>query len=163
MEFRIRAGTSDDWLAYRDIRLRMLQEAPDAYGSSYAREADFSESTWRERAAHPMLVLAVNQNEEIVGTATGLTAEDGTVEVVAMYVAPDARGQGCAGQLLDAVAAAARQRGTHRLVLRVTRDNRAASRCYTRYGFRPTGRAWPMERKPELFEVELAMALGRDH
>jgi GNAT superfamily N-acetyltransferase len=159
MEFRIRAGTSDDWPAYRDIRLRMLQEAPDAYGSSYAREAGFSESTWRERAAHLMVVLAVNQNEEIVGTATGLAAADGTVEVVAMYVVPDARGQGCAGQLLDAVAAAARQRGAHRLVLLVTRGNRAARRCYTRYGFRPTGRAWPMERNPELTEVELALAL----
>jgi hypothetical protein len=44
-------------------------------------------------------------------------------------------------------------------VLRVTRGNRAASRCYTRYGFRPTGRAWPMERNPELFEVELGLAL----
>lgn len=159
MEFRIRAGTSDDWPAYRDIRLRMLQEAPDAYGSSYAVEAEFPESRWRERATNPMLFVAVNPDEEVVATATGLADPNGTVEVVAMYVAPQARGQGCAGRLLDAVAAAARQRGAHRLVLRVTRGNRAASRSYVRYGFRPTGRAWPMERNPELTEVELALAL----
>jgi ribosomal protein S18 acetylase RimI-like enzyme len=159
MEFRIRAGTPDDWPAYRDIRLQMLREAPDAYGSSYTVEAEFPESRWRERVTNPMLFLAVNPNQEVVGTATGLADPNGTVEVVAMYVAPQARGRGCAGQLLDAVAAAARQRGAHRLVLRVTRGNRAASRCYTRYGFLRTGRAWPMERNPELIEVELALAL----
>jgi GNAT superfamily N-acetyltransferase len=159
MEFRIRPGTPEDWPAYRDIRLRMLQEAPDAYGSSYAFEAEFDDARWRERVTNPMLFLAVDQNEEVVGTATGLPAEDGTVEVVAMYVAPQARGHGCADQLLDAVVAAARQRRGRRLLLRVTRGNRAASRSYIRYGFRPTGRAWPMERKPELTEVELGLAL----
>ena len=76
-----------------------------------------------------------------------------------MYVAPAARGQGCAGQLLEAVAAVGRQRGAHSLVLRVTAANQTAHRSYSRYGFRATGRTWPMERKPELTEVELAMAL----
>ncbi len=76
-----------------------------------------------------------------------------------MYVAPEARGLGCAVQLLEAVAAAARERGAHSLTLRVTAANEAAHRSYTRYGFRPTGRAWPMGRKPELTEVELARTL----
>ncbi len=161
MEFRIRGGQPDDWPVYREIRLRMLAESPDAYGSSHAHEAVFTESTWRERAANPMLFLAVNQNDEVVGTATGLPTQPGTVDVVAMYVAPDARGRGCAGRLLGAVAAAAPEHGAQRLVLRVTRGNRAASRCYTRYGFRPTGRSWPMERKPELTEVELELPLDQ--
>ena len=59
----------------------------------------------------------------------------------------------------NAVAAAARELGAHRLALRVTAGNQAASRCYTRYGFVPTGRSWPMERRPELTEVELALSL----
>ncbi|HEV2929779.1 MAG TPA: hypothetical protein VGW74_13885, partial [Propionibacteriaceae bacterium] len=66
--FRIRTGKSDDWPVYREIRLRMLQETPDAYGSSYAFEMDFPESRWRERVTNPMLFLAVNRNEEVVGT-----------------------------------------------------------------------------------------------
>src|SRR4051794_6472184 len=132
MDYRIRGGQPDDWAAYRDIRLRMLQETPDAYGSSYAREAAFAEAEWRSRVTQPMLFLAINDIGEVVGTATGLPAADSTVEIVAMYVAPEARGQGCAGRLLDAVAAAARRHGADRLVLRVTRRNRAASSCYTR-------------------------------
>ena len=159
MEFDIRTGKPDDWQAYRDIRLRMLQEAPDAYGSSYAFEAGFSESVWRQRAGNPMLFLAMDRRGEVVGTATGLEGREGAVDIVAMYVAPEARGQGCAELLLNAVAAAARERGARRLELPVTAGNRAASRCYSRYGFLPTGRAWPMERKPELTELELSLAL----
>ena len=159
MQLRIRRGEPDDWPVYRDIRLRMLQEAPDAYGSSYAVEAGFPESLWRQRVGNPLLFLAVDERDEVVGTATGLPETDGAVQVVAMYVAPEARGQGCAGRLLDAVAAAARRRGANRLVLHGTAGNRAATRRYTRYGFSRTGRAWPMERKPELTEVELALAL----
>ena len=159
MTFEIRSGTPDDWPVYRDLRLRMLRETPDAYGSSLAVEADFPELRWRQRLDNPMLFLAVDQRSEVVGTATGLESPAGVVDVVAMYVAPEARGQGCAELLLDAIAAAARQRGARRLVLHVTADNRAATRCYTRYGFVPTGRSWPMERKPELTEVELALSL----
>jgi hypothetical protein len=66
MEFRIRHGMPDDWPAYREVRLRMLQEAPDAYGSSYPAEAGFSEHQWRERVAHPMFFLAVDRNDEVV-------------------------------------------------------------------------------------------------
>jgi GNAT superfamily N-acetyltransferase len=159
MTFDIRGGTPDDWRVYRDIRLRMLREAPDAYASSYAVEAALPKSRWRQRLDNPMLFLASDQRAQVIGTVTGLERPPGTVDVVAMYVAPEARGQGCAGQLLDAVAAAARERGAHRLTLCVTADNRAAHRSYTRYGFRPTGRAWPMERRPELTEVELALSL----
>lgn len=159
MTFDIRSATPDDWQVYRDIRLRMLQESPDAYASSYAVDAALPESGWRQRLDNPMVFLAIDQRANVVGTVTGLERAGGNIEVVAMYVAPEARSQGCAGQLLDAVAAAARERGAHRLTLLVTAGNRAAHRSYTRYGFGATGRAWPMKRKPELTEVELAMVL----
>ena len=159
MTFDIRSGTPDDWQVYRNIRLRMLRETPDAYASSYAVEAASPESRWRQRLDNPMLFLASDRRGEVVGTATGVPRPDGTVEVVAMYVAPEARGQGCAAQLLDAVAAAARERGAHSLTLRVIAGNQAAHRSYTRYGFLATGGAGPMERKPELTEVELALTL----
>lgn len=159
MEFRIHRGTAEDWAAYRKIRLRMLADSPDAYGSSYAFEARFPEERWRERSSNPLLFLAYAPDGRLVGTATGLPAADRTVDIVAMYVDPDYRGQGCAERLLDAVAAGARDRGARRLVLHVTDGNEAANRCYTRYGFCPTGRRWPMPRNPELVEVELAFEL----
>ena len=161
MTFRIRSGTPDDWSAYREIRLRMLAASPDAYGSSYSFEARFPEERWRERLTNPMLFLAYAPDGRLAGTATGLPAADRTVDVVAMYVDPGYRGRGCAELLLDATAAAARERQARRLVLHVTAGNEAASRCYARYGFRPTGRRWPMARNPELIEIEMALELTR--
>ena len=159
MEVRIRRGTAEDWTAYREIRLRMLTESPNAYASSHAFEARFPEELWRERAANPLQFLAFPPDGRLAGTATGLPAADRTVDVVAMYVDPRYRGQGCAEQLLDAVAAAARERGARRLVIHVTDGNVAATRSYLRYGFVRTGRSWPMERNPELIEAELALEL----
>ena len=39
----------DDWRTYRDIRLAMLQESPEAFGSRYADAVGFDEHTWRGR------------------------------------------------------------------------------------------------------------------
>jgi GNAT superfamily N-acetyltransferase len=131
MEFRIHRGTAEDWAAYREIRLRMLTEAPDAYASSLTHEARFPEERWRKRAANPLHFIAYAPDGRLAGTATGLPAADRTVDVVAMYVDPRYRRQGCAEQLLDAVVAAARDRGARRLVLHVTAGNEAANRSYT--------------------------------
>ncbi len=61
MTFQIRSGTPDDWQVYRDVRLRMLRETPDAYASSYAVEAAFPESRWWQRLDNPMLFLACDR------------------------------------------------------------------------------------------------------
>lgn len=38
---------AQDWESHRDIRLEMLQNAPDAFWFSYADEAVFEEADWR--------------------------------------------------------------------------------------------------------------------
>ena len=45
----VREVIPDDWQTLRDIRLAALREAPYAFGSSYAREAPFTEEQWRGR------------------------------------------------------------------------------------------------------------------
>ena len=46
----IRPTTMTDWQLLRDIRLHALRDAPDAFSSTYAREAAFDEIEWRQRA-----------------------------------------------------------------------------------------------------------------
>jgi len=46
----VRATTLDDWQAMRDIRLQALRDAPDAFGSTYAREIAFEPAEWHRRA-----------------------------------------------------------------------------------------------------------------
>ena len=162
MHLTIRRATAQDWQQLRTIRLQSLREAPYAFGSTLQHELDFSEETWRQRAEGNLVFLARGQ-DQVLGTATGFrdpTTPAGSVRLVAMYVSPSARGTGCAFLLLDAVAAAARAEGAGQLVLDVTEVNPVAARCYSRYGFRPTGHTRPLPHTPQIAEIEMVLALG---
>jgi len=157
----IRPASAADWREVRRIRLQALAEAPWAFGSTLEREQGFTEETWRQRAGATWAYLAWD-GDRVVGTATGLADPEpaqGTVQLVAMYVDPRARGTGCAHQLIDAVVSAAVAEGATRLLLEVTDVNPAAGRCYRRYGFVPTGRRKPLPHTPHVTELEMVLEL----
>ena len=131
----IRPAEPPDWEAVRDIRLRSLREEPDAYASEYQTEARFEPDLWKQRLATASSYLALDDDHALVGIATGIDTGNGDTYVVGMYVAPEARGSGCAHQLLDAIANLAARRQGMRLVLEVAESNIRATRCYRSYGF----------------------------
>jgi ribosomal protein S18 acetylase RimI-like enzyme len=157
----IRLAEPEDWEAVRDIRLRMLREEPDAYASEYQAEARFEPDLWKQRLATAASYLAFDDDQALVGIATGLEAGEGDTYVVGMYVAPEARGSGCAHQLLDAIAELATRRHAKRLVLEVAESNIRATRSYRSYGFVETGRRRTLERDPGITEIEFAYPLTR--
>jgi ribosomal protein S18 acetylase RimI-like enzyme len=95
----------------------------------------------------------------LIGTATGLWTGDGDMLVVGMYVAPEARGRGCAHGLLDAIADLAIRRQSKRLVLEVVDSNSRAVRSYRSYGFVETGRRRLLNRDSSITEIEFAYPL----
>jgi GNAT superfamily N-acetyltransferase len=105
-ELHDQAAEPSDWEAVRDIRLRSLREEPDAYASEYQTEARFEPNQWKQRLAIASSYLAFDDDHALVGIATGLVTGDGDTYVVGMYLTPEARGSGCARQLLDAIARA---------------------------------------------------------
>jgi GNAT superfamily N-acetyltransferase len=159
MSFMIIRAEPSDWEDYRAIRLRSLREEPTAYESQYETEAMYEPDLWRGRLTAGATFLAFDDDHGLVGTATGLRTDDGDTLVVGMYVAPEARGQGCAHQLLDAIAGQGIERKDERLVLDVNQSNLPALRSYRSYGFVETGRQRVMARDPTITEVELAYAL----
>lgn len=162
MTVPVRRASGDDWMAYRDLRLRALAETPWAYGSTLEREQGFSEETWRSRLTTNLTFVA-GTGDRLVGTATGYVDPEGpvgTVSLVAMYVEPGTRGSGCAHALIEAVVRASEEVGARRVRLDVTADNTRAARCYRRYGFTVTGRKQTLPRSPEVTEVEMALELG---
>jgi ribosomal protein S18 acetylase RimI-like enzyme len=159
MPFRIVRAEPEDWEALRAIRLRSLREEPQAYASSYETEARYPPDLWRERLATAFSYLAFDDDHDLVGIATGLWTPDGDTQVVGMYVAPEARGLGCAHQLLDAIADLAIRRHGKRLVLVVAESNTRATRSYHSYGFIETGRRRLMDRDPSITEIELEYPL----
>jgi ribosomal protein S18 acetylase RimI-like enzyme len=155
----IRLAHESDWEAVRDIRLRSLREEPDAYASDYETEARFEPSIWKQRIETASSYLAFNDDHDLVGIATGLETGDGDTLVVGMYVAPKARGLGCAHQLLDAIGDLAVRRQGRRLLLEVAESNIRAARAYRSYGFVETGRRRTLDRDPSITEIELEYPL----
>jgi ribosomal protein S18 acetylase RimI-like enzyme len=155
----IRRAEPEDWEVVRDIRLRMLREEPDVYASEYQTEAQFEPGLWKQRLATAASYLAFDDDQALVGMATGLQTGDGDTYVVGMYVAPETRGSGCAHQLLDAIADLAIRRHGKRLLLEVAESNIRATRSYRSYGFVETGRRRTLERDPSITEIEFAYPL----
>lgn len=162
MTLTITRADTADWERARAVRLRSLREEPSAYGSTYDRELSLREQDWQERLATAYTWLALDEAEAVVGTVTGLWVRNGDMALVAMYVAPEARGTGCAEALIEAVVDTTRWRGGTRVVLEVTEGNDRAVRCYARFGFSPTGRRRPSGRDPELTEIQYTFVTADD-
>ncbi|MER7505077.1 GNAT family N-acetyltransferase [Nonomuraea pusilla] len=149
----------DDGERLKEIRLRALQEAPGAFGSTYAREAAFTPETWAERLRNPGTRYWVARSEtgQDIGIVCVYTHREG-LELVSMWVAPEARGRGVAGRLVDAAVEYARGTGADELTLWVIGGNEAARSLYVSKGFVPTGREQALPSDPTVTEVRYALS-----
>jgi ribosomal protein S18 acetylase RimI-like enzyme/SAM-dependent methyltransferase len=137
----------DDWERVRDLRLRALLDAPEAFGSTHDDEAARTESDWRafatgwEGAARQAAYAAVDEDGRWVGLAVGVVREADTslANLYSMWVDPAARGLGAGRLLVDTVAVWAAGTGAERLELCVTEANDPAVALYRTAGFEPTG------------------------
>lgn len=127
----------------RAIRLATLAADAGSFGSSLARERELPEDWWAgwasasEDGAEQRTFVAVDGEGRWVGIALARRDEeapDGAV-LNAMWVAPQARGQGVAGSLCDACARWAAARGLRRLALSAVAGNASALRAYAAAGF----------------------------
>jgi ribosomal protein S18 acetylase RimI-like enzyme len=162
--FSIRPFMAEEWPAYRALRLRALEDAPDAFGSTLAAEQALAPETWATRLARSTIsgidhALAAEEQGRLVGLAWAKVDADqaDTVNLFQMWVAPEARGQGVAGALLDEAVRWARARGAQALRLGVNSANAAALRLYERAGFVDVGVREPM--RPGSDQIEQRMVL----
>ncbi|MGE9807377.1 MULTISPECIES: GNAT family N-acetyltransferase [unclassified Janibacter] len=155
------ARTSPEaWRDLRAVRLSMLLDTPLAFGSTYAREAAFTEATWRERAAG--LTWMARSGDLPVGSVTLFRPEEvpaDEIVLVGMWVAAHARGGPAAAALVDAAVLHARGLGLRRVLLDVAEQNTRAAAFYRRLGFRPTGRVGVLPHSCNVSELEMALAL----
>jgi ribosomal protein S18 acetylase RimI-like enzyme len=135
-----------DWELLREVRLRALADAPEAFGSTYDRELAFDEAEWRRRAGdNGWFVATVEQRA--VGIVAGYRALEWLPDrraLVAMWVDPAARGSGVAVHLVDAAARWAREDGADTLILGVVDTNDRARALYVKCGFVATGQREPL-------------------
>lgn len=131
-----------DALQFRSLRLRALREHPDAFTSSWEEERELPVEAAAARLGSRAFWGAY-EGAELYGFV-GLEREARAknrhkATVVAMYVAPEAAGQGAGRALLEALVAHARAERLHSLVLTVTDGNERAVRLYEAAGFRSFG------------------------
>jgi ribosomal protein S18 acetylase RimI-like enzyme len=129
--------TPDDWLAWSELRLAALREAPYAFSSTFADWQGATEQRWRERLAVPGGHNAIALLDGArVGMVSGLPSDAQTLELIGMWVAPAARRKGVGRALIGAVATWARDASKRRVRLEVRRGNSAAFELYRAFGFR---------------------------
>lgn len=147
----VRRFRAEEWVAYRDLRLRALTDAPDAFGSTFERESAWPEQHWADRLSTAtdsqlQLLLVAEIGAEPVGLVLGFIdpTEPEIAHVYQMWVAPHARGRGCGTELLRTVLAWVRSTSARSLTLCVTCGSSSARRLYERAGFTPLGDPEPL-------------------
>jgi ribosomal protein S18 acetylase RimI-like enzyme len=149
---------------YKAVRLRALQDTPSAFGSTYARESQFTEADWQRRAANLCTLRSIGYmayERDYYGIAVSFLNEHNPHQaaLMSMWVAPEQRRTGTGSILVDAIESWARRAGAHTLQLMVTGNNLAAIRFYQRLGFAPTGHTEPYPNDPALIEHEMSKPL----
>jgi len=168
MPLTVRRFEASEWRTYRELRLHALADSPDAFGSTYEREAARDDTDWetrlregaRDEAQLPLIALV---DETPVGLAWG--RRDGHDHTLAhlfqVWVAPSHRGQHVGQQLTAAMIAWARELGVRIVRLGVTPSHPAAMRLYQRAGFVDAGPSEPL--RPGSLIQSQPMELGLDH
>lgn len=132
-----RALTVDDWREWRSLRLKPLADAPAAFGSGLSEWIDATDERWRSRVRDvPLNVIATLDNEPVgqVSAMNGSSAE--SVELISMWVAPNARGMGVGDVLIDAVISWSAGQAASSVELSVKTPNLPARHLYERNQFR---------------------------
>ncbi|MFI6299241.1 GNAT family N-acetyltransferase [Nonomuraea sp. NPDC050790] len=159
-EFTIERLTTADAERLREVRLRALTDAPDAFGSTYEREAAFPMETWADRLANPdAAYFAATSGGEIHGMVCGLAERPEQVHLLSMWVAPEARGAKVGSRLVDEVVAWARGRQAQEVELWAVDVNAAARGLYAAKGFLPTGEVMALPSNPALLDSQYVLSL----
>lgn len=148
-EIKIVMLNPNDWELYKDIRLKSLQNEPQAYLSSYARSSTELDEKWRERLelaqeGKRQWLSFVKAGEEIVGMAGAwITEEESeTAEIISVYLAQKYRGQGIGKRLMEHLISTIKQNSDiKRLTLEVNSTQPSAVKLYESCGFRVTGKS----------------------
>jgi len=148
----------DEWRELRDVRLRALAEAPDAFGTTHSEALARPNDWWRgwaERSASDagQAMFLAREGDDVVGIA-GVFGDRSRFDVISMWTDPAHRGKGIGAALLRAAVAFA---GDAPVFLSVTEGNDDARRLYERHGFVPTGSVEPLRSNSRLSILELRL------
>lgn len=149
----VRLFTPDEWMFYKQIRLRALQADPGVFGSNYEKEAADPDSRWQAGVSDPETVgiFGVFKGDELIGmTGIVLLRDDPTrqnAKLWGSWIDPAARGQGVSVLMYQARLDWARRHPTvRRIIVSHRQSNLASMRANQKHGFQKThteDHVWP--------------------
>jgi len=153
-------------LVFKAVRLRALEGAPTAFGSTFAKEAQLSYDEWFRRSVRWSSEGAIGYIAFDRDAPCGLVVcyadknEPGRADIFSMWVDPAYRRTGVGTALIDGLKNWAVARNLHELRLMVTSVNSSAIRFYERLGFRMSGATGPYPNDAAIFEHEMILRLA---
>ena len=167
MPDEIRRVGADEGRELRDLRLRALLDAPDAFTVTYDEGSSLPDAYWTDWATElaeggPSFGLVAEREGRWIGMAVGAPHRDHTGDALlyGMWVDPLARGAGVARGLVEGVVAWARSSGFPVLWLRVALSNDAAVRLYTQCGFTDAGLRLPLREGSDIDTMSMTIDLS---
>jgi RimJ/RimL family protein N-acetyltransferase len=142
-----------DWQRLRDVRLRALAGDPDAFLQTLEQAQTFPDEHWHERARpSDTQVTFVHEHGDVFDASVSAFVSDapGISYLVGMWVAPELRGSGVAGELVACIVDWSRERGLARVVLSVEGGNARAARLYEKCGFVELAEQPPLPYEPNI-------------
>jgi RimJ/RimL family protein N-acetyltransferase len=139
----------------RELRLRAMADAPDAFGGTLERDEARPPEDWEG-----LDVLIAEEDGRWLGMAGRFVDADmpAIAHIWGTWIDPAARGKGAGRELMRAALEDSRAAGLHRAELTVTDRAPAAERLYEAVGFRLTGHTFPLARDPAITEKAMAIA-----
>lgn len=133
----------------RELRLRALADAPDAFGSTLDRERAHGETEWigwiEGWDGSRNALFVAEDGGRWVGMAVGSRAGDeADAHLYGMWVEPSRRSNGIGASLVEQVLGWARTWDARSVILAVTESNAAAGAFYEHLGFVDTGEREPL-------------------
>jgi GNAT superfamily N-acetyltransferase len=124
----------------RDLRLRSLEDSPEAFGQTVAEARATRAAEWHRRALQSCrgdhrAWLFAERGSRPVGLVHGRRRSPATLLLFSMWVEPASRRGGVGRQLIDGLEAWASGWGGHETILWVFRSNARAMAFYASLGF----------------------------
>lgn len=165
-DITVRELAADEWEIFKTLRLRALQEDPEAFVASYEEESQHSDEEWQERMSHATRIGAQQGSEWVALASVGdedTRDDDDLGEVYGIWVTPSLRGEGVARRLMEHAELVGRNAGYSHLAYWVNTDNGRAVAFASSIGYRPTEgrRDVVVEGQPEV-EAAFMIPLGSD-
>lgn len=138
----------DEWKTYKDLRLRSLQEYPEAFGGSYEEEVCYPDNQWKNYLQDSLrpdgtVFLFARLDNKVVGMAGARIKKTlknhHSATIFSVYVAPEARNRKIASRLLETILEELKNRSIVKANLIVNVQQKAAFKLYRRMGFHVVG------------------------